>query len=49
MNKFINSSKSSHVLDIDWVELLLEAKELGITTETIRSFLNLTTRDEEMN
>lgn len=33
-------------LDKEWVELLLEAKRIGITTEEVRLFLNETSHEE---
>lgn len=35
-------------LDIEWLELLQEAKSIGITTEEVRLFLN-ETQSENIN
>jgi len=35
------------MLDQEWVDLIMEAKQQGITIEEIRNFLNLDIQSEE--
>lgn len=36
----VKPNNANEVMDEEWMALILEAKELGITKETIRDFLN---------
>ena len=40
-NKVDDNDENSHSVDCEWVRLLAEAKELGITKEEIRGFLQI--------
>lgn len=36
----VNTNTVADGLDLEWMELMMEAKELGISKESIRDFLN---------
>jgi hypothetical protein len=40
-NKVDENNENSHSIDCEWVTLLAEAKNLGITKEEIRIFLQV--------
>ncbi|WP_430790933.1 anti-repressor SinI family protein [Virgibacillus flavescens] len=46
MNKVVKQTGFGLDLDSEWVELVLEAKEIGITTEEVRHFLDETSQLE---
>ncbi|MDR6999132.1 anti-repressor SinI family protein [Neobacillus niacini] len=35
----VNTERTMDVMDEEWIALILEAKKLGITKETVRTFL----------
>ena len=48
-NKVDDNNENSHSVDCEWVRLLAEAKELGITKEEIREFLQINKSEVETN
>ncbi|MED3561819.1 MULTISPECIES: anti-repressor SinI family protein [Bacillus] len=44
----VNTEHAVEIMDEEWMNLILEAKRLGITKETVRTFLNQSDFKEQL-